>query len=526
MKARAPLHDAMKLKATNSAFSIQQIAIMLYPRKWLALALFLAVFATVAFVTMTMPDIYKASAKLLFKKERADKMISASESTFSTKPDVKEETLNSEIEIIKSAPLLRAVVQNIGLEKKLLAANPQLSEADAVQIATIKLNKGLNIKPIPVSSIIQISYESEKPLLAAEVVNELCRRYVDKNLEINESSSIYDFFRREAEALQDSLQIFKVMLADFGSANNLVDPAKQRELLLQQLAEYEKELELSRASKRETSEQVEFLEKQLAEEPQLVQSQTRRVHNTVLITMQQELDSLKTKYDELAKIDVNATSEEAAQLARNVTRSIKSRIAQVEEALLNEQSATPQEIAVDVNKTIEKLSDNLRRTQFELIGYQAQEEALAELVAKVKRQSRQVEQNSLTYEALKKKYELTQSNYMLYLKKQEEARISEALDREKVSNVTIVDPATVPLSPIRPNKKLNLILGFLLAIMVAVGMPFGLAYFDNRIRTDSDIERKLDIPVIGSFSNEEWLSGLLEKGPGGEMQNSDIFSKN
>ncbi|MFQ5632271.1 MAG: GumC family protein, partial [bacterium] len=295
MKAQAPLQDDANVKASSHSFSFQSIVITLYARKWLALALFLLVFATTTIVTLTMPDVYKASAKLLFKKERADKMISATESTFSTKPDVKEETLNSEIEIIKSSPLLRAVAKSIGLDKKLLAANPQLSEADALQIAAIKLNKGLNIKPIPVSSIIQISYESEKPQLAAEVVNELCRRYVDKNLEINESSSIHDFFQREAESLQDSLQIIKAMLFEFGNASNLVDPAKQRELLLQQMSEYEKELELVRASKREASKQVAFLEKQLAEEPQLVQSQTRRVHNTVLITMQQELDSLKLK---------------------------------------------------------------------------------------------------------------------------------------------------------------------------------------------------------------------------------------
>ena len=213
-------------------------------------------------------------------------------------------------------------------------------------------------------------------------------------------------------------------------------------------------------------------------------------------------------------------------MARNFIRSIRSPIAQGEEAKLSEQSSTPQEIAVDVNKTIEKLSDDLRKAQFDLIGHQAQEEARAELVSKVKRQLRQVEQNSPTYDALKKRYELTQNNYLLYLKKQEEARISEALDREKVSNVTIVDPATVPLSPIRPNRRLNIVLGFLLAVMLALGVPFGLTYFDNRIRTDSDIERKLDVPVIGSFSNEEWLSGLLEKGPGRKTKGPDIISDN
>jgi uncharacterized protein involved in exopolysaccharide biosynthesis len=242
--------------------------------------------------------------------------------------------------------------------------------------------------------------------------------------------------------------------------------------------------------------------------------------------MQQELDSLKSMYGELTEIDLDATTDDAAHLARNVTRTIKTRIAQVEEAILREQLATPQEIALDVNKTIAKLSDDLRRVRFRLIGNKAQEQALAELVSKVKRQLREIEQNSLTYDGLKKRYELTQKNYLVYLNKQEEARISEALDREKVSNVTIVDPATVPLAPIRPNRKLNLIMGFMLALMVALGTPIALAYFDNRIRTDSDIERKLDIPVIGSFSDEQWLADLLEKGSTGVTKGPGIFSQN
>lgn len=527
MKARASLFDSVKNNASNRSFSFQHMAIMLYTRKWLALGLFVSVLATIAYVTLTMANVYKSSAKLLFRKERVDKIISPTEqSSVSTKSDFKEEMLNSEIEIIKSAPLLRKAVKNLGLEKKLMASKQALSEADAIEITAIKLNRGLNIKPVPVSNIIQISYESEDPQLAADVVNEICRLYVDKNLEINASSSIYDFFRREAVALLDSLQIFKAMLADFGNSKNLVDPTKQRELLLQHLAEYEKELELVRASKREASKQVGFLEKQLENEPQLVQNQTRRVHDTVILSMQQELDSLKTMYGELTDITLSEATEQAAQVARNVTRTIKSRIAQVEEAMNNEKLASPQEIAKDVNKKIAKLTEDLRDARFQLIGYQAQEEALTELVSRVKRKLRDIEQNSLTYEALKKRYELTQNNYLLYLKKQEEARISEALDREKVSNVTIVEPATVPLSPIRPNRKMNFVLGFFLAVIVALGVPTGLSYFDNRILMDSDIENRLDIPVIGSFSDEEWLPNLLKKGTAGELNSADGFGKN
>lgn len=488
---------------------IMQIVHAIYSRRWLAMGLFITVFGVVAYFTFTQPDVYQASAKLLFKKERVDKIISPNDANVSMKPDIKEETLNSEIEIIKSGPLLRAVVQSLELDKQLMAKNPQLSADKAVELATLKLYRNLKIKPVPVSSVIQISYESENAEQSAQVVNELCMRYVDKHIEINESGSIYEFFRREAQALQDSMEQVKELLAAFSRKTNLIDPPRQREILLQQLAEYEKELEMVRAAKREAVEQVAFLQKQLENEPQIVQMQARRIRETIMKSMQHELDSLKTMYDELTRPDARQTEEEALEKARSVTRTIKSRIAQVEEAMVRERVATPQELASDVNRVMSKLSDDLRQSQFLLIGFQAQEQALSELVVRVKRQLRNIEENSPRYEALKKKYELAQNNYLIYLKKQEEARISEALDRERVANVTIVEPATVPISPLKGNKKMNLALGFLLACFVAIGVPYGLSYFDPRIHTPQEIEKRLDIPVLGMIP-EARLMGDFE----------------
>jgi len=38
-------------------------------------------------------------------------------------------------------------------------------------------------------------------------------------------------------------------------------------------------------------------------------------------------------------------------------------------------------------------------------------------------------------------------DYLLYLHKQEEARISDALDRQRISNVVVAEAATVPFKP-------------------------------------------------------------------------------
>ena len=61
----------------------------------------------------------------------------------------------------------------------------------------------------------------------------------------------------------------------------------------------------------------------------------------------------------------------------------------------------------------------------------------------------------------------------------------------------IMDKAKLPKFPIKPRKKLNVAIAFVLGIMASVGLSFLLEYMDNTIKTESDIEKIVDLPVIG-----------------------------
>lgn len=64
-------------------------------------------------------------------------------------------------------------------------------------------------------------------------------------------------------------------------------------------------------------------------------------------------------------------------------------------------------------------------------------------------------------------------------------------------NVQIIDKAKVPEKPIKPKKALNVAIAFFLGLMVSVGIVFILEYMDNTIKTEDDIEKYLEIPVLG-----------------------------
>ncbi|GFR36688.1 YveK family protein [Thermobrachium celere] len=64
-------------------------------------------------------------------------------------------------------------------------------------------------------------------------------------------------------------------------------------------------------------------------------------------------------------------------------------------------------------------------------------------------------------------------------------------------NVQIVDAAETPKEPVKPKKMLNITIAFVLGIMVSLGLVFILEYMDTTVKTEDEIEKLLDLPVIG-----------------------------
>lgn len=75
--------------------------------------------------------------------------------------------------------------------------------------------------------------------------------------------------------------------------------------------------------------------------------------------------------------------------------------------------------------------------------------------------------------------------------------IKEAMRLYPTGNVQIIDSAAMPDKPIKPKKKLNIAIAFVLGLMISFGLVFLLEYMDNTIKTEEDVEKYLDIPVIG-----------------------------
>ncbi len=115
---------------------------------------------------------------------------------------------------------------------------------------------------------------------------------------------------------------------------------------------------------------------------------------------------------------------------------------------------------------------------------------------------------------LKRNVSVAEDLYLMFRTKYEEARILEA---EKAEDVTIIEPATLPGKPIKPNVNFNILIGIISGLLIGLVMAFVTESFDTSIGRIDDIEELIKVPVLGIIPNTG-----LEKGA---RKHLDFFRK-
>ena len=99
---------------------------------------------------------------------------------------------------------------------------------------------------------------------------------------------------------------------------------------------------------------------------------------------------------------------------------------------------------------------------------------------------------------LQREVDLAESLYRNYGDKLEQARINDQLDKERISNITLVQPASFIAKPSGPRKIYVLGLGFAIALLGSVGIALLAAMLDPALKRLADIEEILRLPVMGT----------------------------
>ncbi|MEW5785244.1 MAG: Wzz/FepE/Etk N-terminal domain-containing protein [Bacillota bacterium] len=77
------------------------------------------------------------------------------------------------------------------------------------------------------------------------------------------------------------------------------------------------------------------------------------------------------------------------------------------------------------------------------------------------------------------------------------AFMKQVVEIMKVENVSLIDRAVQPAAPVSPRVPLNLAVALVVGLMAAVGLAFLLEYLDKSIKDPDEVQKLLEIPVLG-----------------------------
>ncbi|UCC38740.1 MAG: polysaccharide biosynthesis tyrosine autokinase [Candidatus Aminicenantes bacterium] len=123
---------------------------------------------------------------------------------------------------------------------------------------------------------------------------------------------------------------------------------------------------------------------------------------------------------------------------------------------------------------------------------------LADTLDQLTAQQKEFSAKEIILIQLKRNVDMAEEIYSMFKEKYEEARILEA---EKAQDVTIIEPAALPTSPISPNVSFNIIISVFSGLLIGLIMAFVTESLDTTIGRIDDIEELLGVPVLGIIPN-------------------------
>src|SRR5208337_4915440 len=180
-----------------------------------------------------------------------------------------------------------------------------------------------------------------------------------------------------------------------------------------------------------------------------------------------------------------------------LVQEVDKQIADTSASIATEESKPIKEQTTDRNPTYSWINEELAKAKAEYGGLRAQVGAQQGIVAKYETQARDLEQKGLIEQDLLRNQKTDEENYLLYLRKLEQARMTEELDRTRIANVAIAQQPVVPSLPSN-SRFVVLLLGTLIAAAVTLGAVFIQEYLDPSFRTPAEVTAGLNIPVLAA----------------------------
>ncbi len=431
--------------------------------QYTVLAVFLLVVAVTAVYTYLQTPIYRATAIVEVQPKPTSLAPGQDVSGLGSAGYgwwAEEKYHNTQVQVIGSRDVARRAFESLGLQD-----HPMFAEASDPIDA---FRKRVQVDPRRETGLIEISISGADRYAITEWANAVAEAYVRRNLDKakDKVEVAIETIRGQIEPLETDLQNAEEDRMDLLREKQVIDPASQAEIVQRNLAEYHRQRTESEGKVGRLQNTLNKIRELLrdgadpATLPELANDPTLQDLNRQKVALQREIEAARVRFR-----PNHPTLAQKAEELDTVERRIDEQVSRIVASLRNQEAVERRNL-----KDIESL------------------------IARAEQVSRRVGEVTSQYEIRSTQTETKKHIYELIAGKMNEVALAQEL---LSNNISLLDRARVPLHPLKPRKKVNLMVGAMMGLFLGVGLVFFLDYLDNTFRTPQDIEDYLGLSVLG-----------------------------
>ena len=473
------------------------------------------------FAIMVWPRTYESQAKLMVRVGRESVSLdpTATTSATLTLQKTQEEEIVSALEVLNSRQVAQVVTNKIGADAIISGYLPK--EGDATEpsfvdkakstlkngvfhlmlaaglkddisnneLAVMRVSNGLWTHSPRKSNVIIVESHAKTPEMAQAIVEEATQSFLDLHLENAHTVGSYTFFNDQAESAEQELNGLIGRRSEFMQARKLVSIASSRALIQQRLGGIDRDLVLATGQLEEAMSSVTDLQKKYAGTDDEIVAAKVAASDSTWSGMRQQVYTLEVAEQNLA---ANYTDDHPKlKQVRTQLEGARGILAELESERVDE-SRTP-------NPAKAKLLGELQAQETRVVGLRSK-------IAEKRRQQKAMQEqtdNLLDYERelsqIDREISMAEGSLKSLQEKLEEARVIDELQTNKISNVSVFQPATLIERAVSPKKPLLGAAFLLLGFTGGLGLSVLRQATSSTLRTSDDVENQLGCPVVSSL---------------------------
>jgi capsular exopolysaccharide synthesis family protein len=453
--------------------------LILRKHQWLILTFLLTVVTIVSVATFRMRPVYVAKATIEIDRENTNILPFQGTDSYDYAVDL-DNYIETQSKVLTSETLALQTIRNSGL-----AGNPEFSAggvpSEAIATGSLANQKrppevaaflgSLNVRRVPQSRLLEVSYESTNPALAARILNAHLENFKALNIESRYEATLEAtrFLTNQLNELKLTVKQSEDARINYERQNQIWSVDDKSNITTQRLSDLDRQL---------TDAQSETLKKQALYE----YAKAGDIDAVPEIRTDALLQDMQRRRAELAVQYTDALNQYGPNFPK--VQRLQAQIKEVDDQISRQSKGIVLELESDYREAKQK------------------EELVRQALELQKAETNNMAEKMVQYNILKREAEADKALYEGLLTKLKEAGISEGL---KSSNIRVVDPAMIPSTPSRPAKARNIAMAFLVGLAGGIGLALLREYLDNTVKTPDDVEMLARLPslaVVPAFGDD------------------------